>query len=264
MDDTKTCTKCGETYSATKEFFYVDRSKRSGLRPICKPCAREVKRAYDELHRKPKPIRDYKQADVLYRKCDCCTSAKPLTSEFFSVEKLLSGNTFLRNVCRTCRNLNSRERYSDYYASNKERIAKERKQRYESDLAYRERILLSNARWGASKRGREINRLSRIKRYWSSPEQHRALARVHVSIRRARKSAAGGKHTEDDIRCQYLSQKGLCWWCEAPVNEEFHVDHRIPIAKGGGSEPGNLVIACAQCNLKKGSKLPYQFCGRLL
>jgi 5-methylcytosine-specific restriction endonuclease McrA len=36
----------------------------------------------------------------------------------------------------------------------------------------------------------------------------------------------------------------------------FHVDHIIPVARGGKHEEGNLQIAHRQCNLKKGASLP--------
>ncbi|WP_066584058.1 hypothetical protein [Corynebacterium provencense] len=49
MTDTKRCTKCGETKSATG--FHRSRSKRDGLYPWCKECTRAYGRAYWEAHR---------------------------------------------------------------------------------------------------------------------------------------------------------------------------------------------------------------------
>jgi len=34
----KTCSKCGDIYPATKEFFCKDASKKDGLRPECRAC----------------------------------------------------------------------------------------------------------------------------------------------------------------------------------------------------------------------------------
>ena len=36
---------------------------------------------------------------------------------------------------------------------------------------------------------------------------------------------------------------------------ELHVDHIIPLAKGGENVLSNLRALCSQCNLGKGSKL---------
>lgn len=264
MDDTKVCTACGALYPATTEFFYKDRSKKCGLRPLCKDCARGAKRAYDALHRAPSPTRDFLKGGAVYRVCDDCGEPKPLTPKFYAPEGLPSGKTFLRNVCRECRSAKNRQRYSAYYAANREKIAAERAKRYEEDADYRERVRFSNSRWSASERGRELSRINKLKHYWQDPERHRRLGRVHTANRRARKLAVGGEHTAEDIERQYDSQAGRCWWCGAEVGESFHVDHRIPIARGGTGEAGNLVISCEFCNLSKGTKMPWEFAGRLL
>ena len=36
--DTKVCTKCGETFPATEEYFYKNRSIKSGLSSACRRC----------------------------------------------------------------------------------------------------------------------------------------------------------------------------------------------------------------------------------
>lgn len=36
---------------------------------------------------------------------------------------------------------------------------------------------------------------------------------------------------------------------------EIHIDHIIPVSKGGKSEPRNLQVLCASCNLKKSNKI---------
>lgn len=49
----------------------------------------------------------------------------------------------------------------------------------------------------------------------------------------------------DGFTCQYCGAK-------AP-NVELHVDHIVPVAKGGTNDESNLVTACAVCNLGKGT-----------
>lgn len=44
---------------------------------------------------------------------------------------------------------------------------------------------------------------------------------------------------------------GRCWYCGIHLDpRDFHVDHVVPRAKGGG-EGGNLVPACHGCNQRK-------------
>ncbi len=40
---------------------------------------------------------------------------------------------------------------------------------------------------------------------------------------------------------------------------EATIDHVLPLARGGGDVPGNLVVACGPCNRLKGDLLPHEF-----
>jgi len=57
----------------------------------------------------------------------------------------------------------------------------------------------------------------------------------------------------------YDKQNGLCFYCNIPVNNSYHLDHYMPISKGGTNEKDNLVVACRFCNLSKKDKLPQHF-----
>jgi hypothetical protein len=46
---TRTCKKCGSTYLLTREFFYFDKSVKSGFKGICKFCSMKYKNAYNKL-----------------------------------------------------------------------------------------------------------------------------------------------------------------------------------------------------------------------
>ncbi len=68
--------------------------------------------------------------------------------------------------------------------------------------------------------------------------------------------------TLTNVQLLYKQQKGLCWWCGEELLGVYHVDHRMPIAKGGTNDLGNLCLACPQCNSEKSDKLYFK--GRLL
>jgi len=40
------------------------------------------------------------------------------------------------------------------------------------------------------------------------------------------------------------------------ADNEIHIDHVIPLARGGEHTERNLKVACAQCNLRKGASVP--------
>jgi 5-methylcytosine-specific restriction endonuclease McrA len=46
----------------------------------------------------------------------------------------------------------------------------------------------------------------------------------------------------------------LCFYCKEPLTSDYHVDHKIPIAKGGTHSIENFALACMQCNQEKHAK----------
>ena len=54
----------------------------------------------------------------------------------------------------------------------------------------------------------------------------------------------------------YHEQNGLCaLCCDLLVLGEHHVDHKIPVSRGGGNERENLQLTHPKCNQSKGAKV---------
>lgn len=53
----------------------------------------------------------------------------------------------------------------------------------------------------------------------------------------------------DSFRCRYCG-------AAAESGAVLHVDHRMPVSRGGSDDFANLVTACADCNLGKHAFLP--------
>jgi 5-methylcytosine-specific restriction endonuclease McrA len=49
----------------------------------------------------------------------------------------------------------------------------------------------------------------------------------------------------------------ICFYCGIP--KATHVDHITPVSKAGSDELSNLISACQNCNLSKGSKSVQEF-----
>src|SRR5215213_3426120 len=79
--------------------------------------------------------------------------------------------------------------------------------------------------------------------------------------RRALVWGAEGTHTAADVFWLEEAQACLCAYCGVPLPLEpvIHVDHKLPLSRGGSNDPSNLVLACAPCNLSKGAKTAQEY-----
>lgn len=195
----KRCSKCGNEFPSTTQFFNRNKSRPDNLQYWCRKCQRVGSKISDDKHRE---------------------------------EKRRKGREYQRKIHEADPGMNHR-------------VYVQRRQKY----------IASNLRWRAN-----------------NPEKVRAIARkgskknwarvyAQNSKRRARKMGAGGQHTPADIRRIYKAQKGKCYWCGVKVGKTYHVDHVIPLARGGTDGPENLVIACPDCNRHKHDKLPHEWSG---
>jgi 5-methylcytosine-specific restriction endonuclease McrA len=91
--------------------------------------------------------------------------------------------------------------------------------------------------------------------------------RLHINAlnrgRKARQAGAEGRYTADDVERITKSQRGKCAICGKPLGKKLHVDHIIPIAKGGSNWPKNLQVTHPKCNVAKSSIDPIVFMRRL-
>jgi 5-methylcytosine-specific restriction endonuclease McrA len=208
-------------------------------------------------------VSDYTQVPDGYKKCSKCGAVLPATEEHWEVSwyKVKDGTarTYLKSTCRDCR----KAYQAEYYRKNRERKLRYAREHQDKRTEY---LRLWKKRNPDRMRVYEQNRGDRSewwKKYHSTPE-YRARERERCHRRRARQSRASGSHTVADVQLIYKQQNGLCWWCGKPVGDDYHIDHRIPLVRGGSNAPENLCISCPSCNMSKGSKMPGEWNGRLL
>ncbi len=197
--------------------------------------------------------------------CTKCKSEKPKT-EFSKDSSRKDG---LQGNCKACK--------ADHYAANRERICarnsewhalnKERVSSHKAEyralnksrikdyyIANKQRILARQLDYSAKNKYRIAERMSAY--YAENPDKFSE----YRSNRRSRKLNAEGKHTAADVRKIFDHQRGLCANCQSKLikagNGKFHVDHIVPLSKGGTNWPSNLQCLCPECNLRKSSKMP--------
>lgn len=193
--------------------------------------------------------------------CSKCGKSKSLT-EFNKSKNHKYGRS---PWCKTCSRdydrkwqKNNLEKHSansrKYYAAN---LEKERERSRERRKAYPEKVNESRRKWRAenSKKAKDSDR-----KWRKANIENRAASRRN---RRAKKRQAGGSHTENDIKRLFDRQGGLCNACGKKLirynKKQYHVDHVIPLAKGGSNRPDNLQLLCPFCNLSKNVKDPIEW-----
>lgn len=120
-----------------------------------------------------------------------------------------------------------------------------------ADPAYREKHAAYQRRFDQANRERERLR----KRAWitDNPEQRR----VNRQARRAAMRNAPGRHTRSQIERILRLQRGRCAYCDQA--DDLHLDHAIPLSRGGSNWPWNLQWLCAQHNVAKGAKTDAEY-----
>lgn len=85
--------------------------------------------------------------------------------------------------------------------------------------------------------------------------------------RRGRQRGNGGAHTAKQIADLLVKQKRKCVNCLCSIEKKYHVDHIVPVARGGSNDISNIQLLCPTCNHRKSAKDPFAWArehGRLL
>lgn len=121
-------------------------------------------------------------------------------------------------------------------------LANERKRaKYASDPEFRSRQLRNAKEWASQNKG------------------HR-LASYHK--RERAKKASGDHFTGHDVKQVLASQKEKCANCLSSIRGGYHVDHIVPLARGGTNDRYNIQLLCPPCNIKKSSLDPVDWANR--
>jgi len=92
-------------------------------------------------------------------------------------------------------------------------------------------------------------------------EENREAFAARSRKRRAQVRGGGGTHTAADLFWIEEAQLCSCYYCGVPLPLEpaVHVDHKLPLSRGGSNGRENLALACAPCNLQKSTKTAEEF-----
>lgn len=88
--------------------------------------------------------------------------------------------------------------------------------------------------------------------FWRQ-ENHHEL-RIHQQNARAREMGREGQLSKGLIAKLLEAQQGICPCCQQPLEDDFHIDHKISLHNGGLNVDDNVHLLKAHCNLTKNTK----------
>lgn len=212
----KRCSKCGEMKPLDE--FHNDKWSKDGKQARCKAC-RKVHDATRTTHDK-KPT----QPIPVTKMCAGCGEEKPLDA---FAHRHKRGNVVPRSRCRACEKA---ERLARYAANPEPNLTATKARRVRNPEYFREYM----RRWRANNRNR-INEL---------------VARRSERIRNA------PVVEQIDRDAIVARDNSTCYLCGRQLaTGDIHIDHVVPLSRGGTHTADNLRVACQHCNNRKYNKL---------
>jgi hypothetical protein len=242
----KMCNKC----KCEKEIveFSISRQSKDGYQNKCKDCQSKYNASKIELNR----IKEFKPLEKKY--CYKCKTTK--TIDNFHKDKTKDDG--YNNLCKCCK----KEKYLNNHQEEKEK-RKIYNEKYKKDgrlqdwkIENRKTILEKQRNHYYKNR----DKILELKRIYTKTDTAKISCKNKAHKRRAK--IQEGTATTKELKC-LVDITTNCYWCncklDKAINNGFHIDHYLPLSKNGTHTLDNIVISCPTCNMKKGSKDPFEF-----
>jgi 5-methylcytosine-specific restriction endonuclease McrA len=230
------CSKC-KLEQPPENFHRNSWNVARGRRSQCKGCIAKNERLARALKKTaPKPPKP--SIPDGYKKCPRCNEVKVIAS-FGLDQRRPSG---LKCWCKDCHTAGGRERWKN-------------------DADLRMRVAARNKEWISRHPEKYAEYTGRWRKL--NPDAAKAVTQAY----RARRMAAEGRYTAEDVQAIHVMQKGKCAYCKSRLGTSYDVDHITPLSRGGSNLRSNLQLTCRSCNAHKRSKDPIDYAqqlGRLL
>lgn len=251
----KACSKCGVEKPHDPEHFVTAKGRTT---PRCRAChAAECKarwsknrERYHATQRKYylEHVDERKVADRLYREANP-EKRREAHRRWREANPERVAYHELRYRESDAGKANLAERKARFRERHRDRLNAASRAAYYADY---ERHIGYSRKYEAENRDRRAEQ----QRQWRLDNKDKVRAWGHA---RRVKLRSGASFTDKDIGVILEEQDWQCSYCLADIEAYYEADHFIPVAKGGGNEPENIVLACLPCNRSKGARLPWDW-----
>lgn len=222
----KTCSACCKSFPATLEYFHSSKNRDDGLYPYCKVCARAKKREDYQRHkaRRLEYQHQYYQDNADYVRT-----------------RQRAYDTANRELVNERERLRRQANADEINARRRERHKNNPEPKRQSDQRY-------------YRKARHKIRARQLEWEHRNPDKKRATGQRYI----ARKNALPHTFTGDDWQRALAHFNGRCAYCGNPPGlwNGLAAEHYIPIKRGGGTVPSNIIPACQSCNSSKHDAMP--------
>lgn len=156
-----------------------------------------------------------------------------------------------------------------YYENNKELICEKNKQYVKNNIEIvRARRKISFSKYFKLNRDKCLAKAK--DRYYKNKDKESERKKLYHQTKKGKIARINSKHKRrlmeksGDVTNEQLlaliKNARNCYWCNCNLEDvKIHIDHYVPLSKGGEHTLNNLVISCDACNMKKGAKDPIKF-----
>lgn len=200
--------------------------------------------------------------DVTTRTCTRCAVSKTLDAYYVVKSGRQKGSLY--TVCKACKNAqgakwaeNNREKCVEYVQKwRSQNLEASRKITRDHAIRNKDAYAARSKQWRLDNPDRHRELFTR----WveNNPDRYKASLKTRGQRYRARRLAAQGEFTAEQIKDMHAKQRGKCPVCREKL-DVFHIDHVVALSRGGSNDISNIQLLCKPCNLKKHAKDPIQF-----
>ena len=225
METSKICTKCNIEKKLSE--YYKKKSGKDGYYTFCKECDGIYKKTY---------YTENKESIAIYKKA--------YREE--NKEKIATKDKIYREENKESLNAKSR----DYHHANKESLAIYKKTYYAENKEY---LVIKSKAYNQTRMGRLVDRNKTHKRRFLK------LANNDGTI-----PTQYGYPLTIELNDLMIWQNHKCIYCDSALtlDETTHLDHIVPLSKGGEHSINNVQWLCSYCNLHKSDMSESEFLSR--